>query len=66
MTDKEGLPDFVGTNALSVAGLSAIVAVAKYTHPFAGYEAIWIFYVLGVGLLTGRTIRGARKYETPQ
>ena len=66
VTDKEGLADFVGTNALYVAGLSVIVAVAEYTQPFEGYEAIWIFYVLGVGLLAVRMIRGARKYETSQ
>ena len=66
VTDEEGLADFVGTNALYVAGISVVVAVAEYTQPFEGYKAIWIFYVLGVGLLAVRMIRGAQKYETPR
>jgi len=66
VTDKEGLADFVGTNALYVAGISVVVAVAEYTQPFGGYEAIWIFYVLVVVLLAVRMIRGARKYEVSQ
>lgn len=64
VTDKEGLADFVGTNALYVAGLTVLVAVAEYTQPFGGYRAIWIPYVLGVGLLAVRMVRGARHYES--
>lgn len=63
VTDTEGLADFVGTNALYVAGLTVLVAVTEYTQPFAGYQAIWIPYVLGVGLLAVRMVRGARRYE---
>lgn len=44
VTDTEGLADFVGTNALYVAGISAAVAIAEYTQPFDGYETIWVFY----------------------
>jgi hypothetical protein len=66
VTDTEGLADFVGTNALYVAGISAAVAVGEYTQPFDGYETIWVFYVLGVVLIAVRMVRGARKYEASQ
>lgn len=66
VTNKEGLADFVGTNTLYVAGISAAVAVAEYIQPFERYEAIWIFYVFGVVLLAVRMVRGSRKYEASQ
>lgn len=44
VTDKEGLADFVGRNTLYVAGISMTVAIAEYTQPFGGYEAIWVFH----------------------
>jgi hypothetical protein len=66
VTDTDGLANFVGTNALYVAGLTGLVAVAEYTRPVEGYRAIWIPYVLGVVLLAIRMIRGARRYETPR
>jgi len=65
VTDERGLAKFVGANALYVAAITAAVAVAEYTRPFAGSEAIWILYVLGVVLLAARTVRGARRYESP-
>ena len=65
VTDQEGLADFVGTNALYVAGLTLLVAAMEYTQPFDGYRGIWIVYILAVGLLTVRMIRGGRRYETP-
>jgi len=63
VTDEDALARFVGTNALYVAGLTCVVAAAEYTRPFDGYRAIWIPYVLGVGLLAVRMIRGSRRFE---
>ena len=65
VTDKEGLADFVGTNALYVAGLTLLLAAIEYIQPFDGYRGVWILYVLAVGLITVRMIRGGRRYETP-
>ena len=62
VADEEGLAAFIGANALYVAGLTALVAVAEYTQP-TGYRAIWLVHVVGVGLLTVRMIRGARRFE---
>lgn len=64
VTDTEGLAEFVGTNILYIAGISAAVAVAEYTKPVEGYELIWPLYVLGVVLITIRIIRGARTFES--
>lgn len=66
VTDEEGLADFVGTNALYVAGISGVVAIAEYTQPIEGYGAVWIPYTLAVVLIAVRVIRGARKYEDPR
>lgn len=64
--DEEGLADFIGTNALSVAALVSLVALVEYADPFDGSDAIWIAFLVGVGLLTVRMIRGARRYETAE
>ncbi|WP_226042419.1 DUF3784 domain-containing protein [Natrinema sp. DC36] len=66
VADEEGLANFIGTNALYVAALVLLVAVVEYTEPFDGAEVIWIAFVVGVGLLTTRMIRGARRYETAE
>ena len=63
VTDEEGVADFVGTNALSVAALTFLVAVFEYAEPIAGSEVVWILFVVGVFGLTARMIRGARRYE---
>jgi len=66
VTDKKELADFIGTNALYVAGLTVIVAAVLYTQPFEGYRGVWIVYLIGVGSLTIRMIRGARQFEASQ
>ena len=66
VTDNEGLADFIGTNALYVAGLTVLVGALEYTQPFEGYRGIWIVYLLGVGVLTVRMVRGGRRYEASQ
>ncbi|MDS0478469.1 DUF3784 domain-containing protein [Natrinema sp. 1APR25-10V2] len=66
VTDEEGLADFIGTHALYVAGLVFLVAIAEYAEPFDGSEAIWLAFVVGVGLLAVRMIRGARRFETTE
>jgi len=66
VADEDGLANFIGTNALYVAALVLLVAIVEYTEPFGGSEAIWIAFVVGVGLLTARMIRGARRYKTAE
>ncbi|APX97963.1 DUF3784 domain-containing protein [Natronorubrum daqingense] len=64
VSDEAGLATFIGTNTLYVAGLTALVAIAEYTQP-TGYRAIWLVHLVGVGVLTIRMIRGARRFEAP-
>ncbi len=64
VTDQEGLADYIGMNVLYVAGLTLLVAAMEYTQPFDGIRGIWIVYILAVGLLTIRMVRGGRRYET--
>ncbi|QLK26882.1 DUF3784 domain-containing protein [Natrinema zhouii] len=64
--DEEGLTDFTGTNALYVAALVSLVALVEYAEPFDGADVIWIAFLVGVGLLTVRMIRGARRFETTE
>jgi len=66
VADEDGLANFIGTNALYIAALVLLVAIVEYTEPFGGSEAIWIAFVVGVGLLTARMIRGARRYKTAE
>jgi hypothetical protein len=66
VTDEDALAAFVGTNTLYVAVLTAAVAAVEYTRPFDGYRAVWLPYVLAVGLLAVRMVRGARRYEAPR
>jgi len=65
VTDVEGLATFVGTNVLYVAALVLLVAVVEATAPNRS-DSVWIAFVAGVGLLTVRMIRGARRYETDE
>ncbi|QCS41992.1 DUF3784 domain-containing protein [Natrinema versiforme] len=65
VADEEGLADFVGTNTLYVAALVLLVAVVEYAEPFAGTEAVWLAFAVGVLALTARMIVGARRYEEP-
>ncbi|RZV10967.1 uncharacterized protein DUF3784 [Natrinema hispanicum] len=65
VTDVEGLAEFVGTNVLYVAVLVLLVAVVEATAPNRS-DLVWIAFVAGVGLLTVRMIRGARRYETDE
>ncbi|WP_247001820.1 DUF3784 domain-containing protein [Halosolutus gelatinilyticus] len=64
VTDEEGLADFIGTNTLYVAALLLAVAAVEYAEPIDASEGVWIAFVVGVGLLTVRMIRGTRRYET--
>ena len=63
VTDEEGLADFIGTNVLYVAALAFLIAVVEYTALADGSDAVWIVFVVGVGALAVRMIRGARRYE---
>ena len=64
VTDEEGLADFIGTNVLYVATLAFLVAIVEYTAPADGSGAVWIVFIVGVGVLAVRMIRGARRYES--
>ncbi|AEH37364.1 hypothetical protein [Halopiger xanaduensis] len=65
VADETGLADFIGTNALYVAALLFLVAVAEYAEPFGGDGAdlVWLAFTVGVLGLAVRMIRGARRYE---
>jgi len=65
VADEEGLADFVGTNALYVAGLLLVVAVVEYAEPLGGDGAdiVWLAFTAGVLVLAGRMIVGSRRYE---
>ncbi|SDQ59837.1 DUF3784 domain-containing protein [Natronobacterium texcoconense] len=65
VTDEEGLADFVGMNALYVAGLTLAVAIVEYADPFGGTgsDVVWLVFVVGVFALAIRMIAGARRYE---
>jgi len=65
VTDEEGLAEFIGTNALYVAALLLLVAVVEATAPNRA-DPVWVVFVVGVGLLTIRMIRGARRYESDE
>ncbi|MFD1563068.1 DUF3784 domain-containing protein [Haloarchaeobius amylolyticus] len=64
-TDEAELADFVGTNVLYVAALVLLVAIVEATAPDRS-DSVWIAFVAGVGLLTVRMIRGARRYESDE
>ncbi|MXV62426.1 DUF3784 domain-containing protein [Natronorubrum sp. JWXQ-INN-674] len=65
VSDEEALADFVGTNALYVAGLTALVAFVEYSQWFDATGAVWIAFVVGVVALAARMIVGSRRYEAP-
>lgn len=65
VADEAGLAAFVGRNVLLVAVLTLLVAIVEYAAPFAGAGLVWIGYVLGVVVIAGWTIVGARRYEKP-
>lgn len=65
VTDEKGLAEFVGTNVLYVAALLLFVAVVEAMAPDRA-DPVWIALVVGVGLLTLRMIRGARRYENDE
>ena len=63
VTDEEGLADFIGTNALYVAGLLALVAGVEHAEPIDETAVVWIAFLVAVGGLAVRMIRGAQQYE---
>ncbi|GAB3665771.1 DUF3784 domain-containing protein [Halopiger thermotolerans] len=65
VADADGLADFVGTNALYVAALLLVVALAEYAEPVGGHGAdlAWLAFTGGVLALAVRMVRGARRYE---
>jgi hypothetical protein len=63
VTDDEGVADFVGTQTIYVAALSAAVGVAEYAGLSQGSGVLWAVYAAAVVLIAVRVIRGARQYE---
>ncbi len=66
IADEEGVADVIGTNALYVAGLTALLAAVELIQPFEGYRSLWIVYLIVTAVLTIRLVRGARKYEASE
>ncbi|WP_049925831.1 DUF3784 domain-containing protein [Halopiger goleimassiliensis] len=65
VTDEEGLANFIGTNALYVAGLLFVLAGLEYAEPVDEtlVSLLWVAFA-GVVLVIGvRMLTGARRYQ---
>ncbi len=61
VTDDEGLARFVGTAALFLAGLTALVGVPELVRPVDGQPVVYVVYAVVTVLLVGYMIYGARR-----
>jgi hypothetical protein len=64
VADEEGLADFIGTNAPYVAVLSVCAGVLELRSSTADVGWYWLVFVIGVGVIAVRMVRGARRYES--
>lgn len=64
VADEEGLADFIGTNALYVAVLTVSVGILELRSSTVDSEWYWIVFLIAVGAIAVRMIRGARRYES--
>jgi bacteriorhodopsin len=62
--DEEGMADFIGTNTLYVAVLTVCVGILELRSSTADSEWYWIVFVIAVGVIGIRMVRGARRYES--
>lgn len=61
VTDDEGLARFVGTAALFLAGLTALVGMLELVRPVDGQPVVYAVYAVLTVLLAGYTVYGARR-----
>jgi hypothetical protein len=64
VTDEEGLADFIGTNTLYVAVLTVCAGVLELRSSSSDLGWYWIVFVIAVGAIGIRMVRGARRYES--
>ncbi len=64
VTDDEGLTRFVGTAALFLAGLTALVGVLELVRPVDGQPVVYVVYAVVTVLLVGYMLYGARRYTS--
>jgi len=64
VTDDEGLARFVGTAALCLAGLTALVGVLELVRPVDGQPVVYAVYAVVTVLLVGYMLYGAQRYTS--
>jgi len=62
VTDDEGLARFVGTYALVIAGLSAVVGVVELVRPVDGQPVVYGLYSAAVVVIVGYLVYGSQRY----
>ena len=60
VADKQGLDNFIGTNAIFVGILTMVVGIVDYTGFFE--DIVWIAFVVILFVLIGRMVIGSRRY----
>jgi hypothetical protein len=64
VVDEDGLASFVGTNTLYVAVLTVGAGVLELYPATANSGWYWLVFVIAVGAISVRMIRGARRFES--
>lgn len=64
VVDEAGLAAFVGANTLYVAALTIGVGVLELHPATTNSEWYWLVFVIAVGAIAVRMIRGARRFES--
>lgn len=64
VTDDEGLARFIGTAALVLAGLTALVGGLELVRPGDGQPVVYTVYAGVTALLVGYMIYGAQRYTS--
>jgi len=64
VVDEDGLASFVGANTLYVAVLTVGVGLLELHPATPNTEWYWLVFVIAVGAIAVRMIRGARRFES--
>lgn len=62
VTDDEGLARFVGTYALVIAGLSAVVGIFELVRPDEAKPVVYGLYGVAIVVIAGYMIYGSQQY----
>lgn len=63
VADEEALAEFLGSQVLALAAVSAVVAVVVLVQPVEEMLAVWVVYTAVSVAVTVRLVLGARRYD---